>query len=469
MYLALSTAWWKFFSNLNLEKVQNLFRDQLLNYFLRHTPRLLFRAAILLIISTMTSFAEPNLWDVEWAKSAPLAVEVKSEASETVEGRGLILREIRYTSHEWKGEQIRIAGYLAMPETAKGTPLPGWLNVTGDMNAAKTAAAQYQVVALSIDRVGSGNSTGPRDHYLEWLAVEGEPRNGWMYHFVMAAIRGVTYLQTLPEVKPDAIGITGTSRGGICSLLANAVDERIKLAVPIAATGDMVNTAEYAANWIASIFLKEGQKTKDSEAFRVFHQYYDPLNSVHTSHGTVFLINGAQDEFFPITSTRHVFNRIGSDKRLEVIYDGDHGYYGNNERLYDSYNNGIEVFRRLNGCVKKAVEHYLHGKGGMPQMPEVLMTEPDSSLGLSFAIQADESDTIQNIRLLYSTDASYTYQIKNVTVNGARKVQISLKEGEAEKLVYFVEVEYMAGYYLTSVPHYAEGLAPKIRPAPSDE
>ena len=82
---------------------------------------------------------------------------------------------------------------------------------------------------------------------------------------------------------------------------------------------------------------------------------------------------------------------------------------------------------------------------------------------------ADESDPIRNIRFIYSTDASYTYQIKNVTVNGSRKVQISLKEGEAEKLVYFVEVEHKAGYYLTSAPHYAEGLAPKIRPAPSDE
>ena len=428
--------------------------------------RLLFRAILLLIISTMPCFAEPSLWDVEWAKSAPLEVEVKSEATETVAGVALILRELRYTSHEWKREKIQIAGHLAMPESAKETPLPGWLNVTGDMNAAKAAAVQYHVVALSIDRVGSGQSTGPRDHYLEWLDVEAEPKNGWMYHYVMAAIRGVTYLQTLPEVKPDAIGITGTSRGGICTMLANAVDARIKLAVPVAATGDMMNTAAYTDNWIVSIFLKEGEKTKDSQAFKTFHQYYDPLNSVQSSHGAVFLINGAQDEFFPITSTRHVFNRIHSDKRLEVVYDCDHGYYGNKEGRYDSYNNGVEIFRRLNGCLKKAVAYWLHGKGVMPQTPAVSLMETDPPLKLSFAVQADDSDAIRTIRFIYSTDASYTYRRSEVNVTGDRVVPLELKSGEREKLVYFVEVEYMDGYYLTSAPQYAEGLEPKIRPAP---
>ena len=425
--------------------------------------RLLFSVAILLLIFVTACFADLSLWNVEWAKSAPLNVEVKSEITEMVEGTALILREIRYNSHEWKGETIWIAAHLAMPETAKETPLPGWLNVTGGMNDAKKAAVQHQVVALSIDRVGSGKSTGPPDGYIEWLDIEADPKDGWMYHYVMAAIRGITYLQTLPEVNPDAIGMTGTSRGGICTMLANSIDSRIKLAIPIAATGDMANTVEYADNWIASIFLKQGQKTKDSEAFKIFKRHYDPLNTVHSSHGAVFMLNGAQDEFFPIPSTRHVFDRIGGDKRLEVIFDADHGYYRSDEGLYDAYNNGVEIFRRLNGCVKKAIEYWLHGVDVMPKTPTISMTDT-----LLFTTQADDSDEIWRIRFIYSTDAAYTYQIKKVKVKGDRTVQLTLKEGEKEKLVYFVEVEYKAGYYLTSVPHYAEGLEPRIRPAPSN-
>jgi len=140
--------------------------------------RLLFSVAILLLIFVTACFSDLSLWDVEWAKSAPLNVEVKSEITEMVEGTALILREIRYNSHEWKGETIWIAAHLAMPETAKETLLPGWLNVTGGMNDAKKAAVQHQVVALSIDRVGSGKSTGPPDGYIGWLDVEADPKDG---------------------------------------------------------------------------------------------------------------------------------------------------------------------------------------------------------------------------------------------------------------------------------------------------
>jgi cephalosporin-C deacetylase-like acetyl esterase len=417
---------------------------------------------LLFFISTANTFGKTDLWDVEWAKSAPLDVEIVSETTETVEGTPLILREIRYTSHEWMGETIRIAGYLAMPENVP-TPLPGWLNVTGRMKDAKQAVVEYRVVALSIDKPGSRNSTGPRDTYLNWLDVGETPRNGWMYHFVMAAIRGVTYLSSLPEVNRDAIGVVGTSRGGLCAMLANSVDSRIRLAVPIAATGDMVNTVEYPNNWVASVFLKEGETEKGSAAFKIFGEHFDPINAVDSSHGAVFMILGAQDEFFPLPSTRHVFDHISSDKRLSLIYDCDHGYYLNDEGQYDTYHNGVEIFRRLNGGVEKATEYWLHGEGTMPQTPTVSVTETDK---LSFAIQADDSTPIWQIRFIYSTDASYMYQIETVKAAGTPTIQLTLNESEKEKLAYFVEVEYINGYYLTSVPHYAPDFKPKVRPSP---
>ena len=43
------------------------------------------------MIFVTACFADLSLWDVEWVKSAPLNVEVKSEITETVEGTALTL------------------------------------------------------------------------------------------------------------------------------------------------------------------------------------------------------------------------------------------------------------------------------------------------------------------------------------------------------------------------------------------
>jgi dienelactone hydrolase len=52
-------------------------------------------------------------------------------------------------------------------------------------------------------------------------------------------IRAVDYLETRPEVDRERIGVTGRSGGGIYSWWAAALDERIKVAVPVAGITDL--------------------------------------------------------------------------------------------------------------------------------------------------------------------------------------------------------------------------------------
>lgn len=52
-------------------------------------------------------------------------------------------------------------------------------------------------------------------------------------------IRAIDLLQTLPEVDPERIGITGRSGGGVTSWWVTAMDDRIKVTVPVAGITDL--------------------------------------------------------------------------------------------------------------------------------------------------------------------------------------------------------------------------------------
>jgi hypothetical protein len=54
-------------------------------------------------------------------------------------------------------------------------------------------------------------------------------------------IRAIDYLQSRPEVDPERIGMTGRSGGGVATWWTAALDERVKVAVPVAGITDLRN------------------------------------------------------------------------------------------------------------------------------------------------------------------------------------------------------------------------------------
>jgi dienelactone hydrolase len=417
-----------------------------------------------LIVTVVGASATP--WDVQWARTGDLDVVVSSETVEEVDGITLRLREFSYLSHVWEGEEIRIAGHLAAP--ASDRALPAMVLVTDGMGGAKRMAAGNNVVALAIDRVGAGGSTGPTDTYDNWLDLdEGtDIHNSWMHHYVMSAMRAITYLAGLEEVRADAIGVSGTSRGGICTLLTSAADDRVALSVPIAGTGDMVRTEAFPDNWIASIFLAQGGKSNDSAAFHRFTHHYDPERYVHEFHGFVWIINGTQDEFFPITSTVALTRGAGDRLRLEAVYDADHGHYGNDAGLFDTYlNTGIGP--RLAGCLSKAIRSVLHENQAPPATPSLSVFV--EGVTLTGVAEIDGGDEIAAVQLIHSTDDAYTFSRAPMSEDeadpGSWRAMTDMTPGSS--LAVFVEVEYrdaVGGYFLTSVPELSEGFVPRIRP-----
>ena len=91
--------------------------------------------------------------------------------------------------------------------------------------------ARQGFVVFTYDMVGYDDSqqvphtfTGQRE-YLWGLSLSGLQ--------LWNSIRGLDFLESLPYVKHDAIGMTGESGGGTQTFLASSVDQRIAVSVPV--------------------------------------------------------------------------------------------------------------------------------------------------------------------------------------------------------------------------------------------
>ena len=102
--------------------------------------------------------------------------------------------------------------------------------------------ARHGYVCLTIDTLQMGEIEGIHHgtyRYKMWWWLN----RGYTPAGVEAwnCVRALDYLQTRPEVDPERIGVTGRSGGGAYSWWIAAIDERIKVAVPVAGITDLEN------------------------------------------------------------------------------------------------------------------------------------------------------------------------------------------------------------------------------------
>lgn len=270
---------------------------------------------------------------------------------------GVKLREVRFSSRRWDSEPavIRIQAFVAVPpgsfplHSKPAVVFAHGLGGQADVSTAVEICRNLDVVAIALSGPGMGGSEGrallPTDPELLFVGQDDIRRN-WLYSYVFAILRTITLAQTLPEVDSQAIALTGFSLGGIATLIANGVDDRIAGALPVAASGDLAAAAAQET-WLRKLLISAlqqrmakypspaGQAPRDltlqpllDPGAKALFGPLDPLSYARRQNGPVYMLVGAQDEYFPLAQVLKTFGALrGRHNRLSLVADYDHGWY----------------------------------------------------------------------------------------------------------------------------------------------
>lgn len=161
--------------------------------------------------------------------------------------------------------------------------------------------ARHGYVCLIIDTIQLGEIEGIhhgtyRENMWWWNSRGYTPAGVEAWN----SIRSLDYLQSRPEVDPDRMGITGRSGGGAYSWWTAAIDDRVKVAVPVAGITSlknhvvdgcveghcdcmyMVNTYQWDYPMVAALVAPRPLLISNSDKDRIF-----PLDGVVDVHAKV--------------------------------------------------------------------------------------------------------------------------------------------------------------------------------------
>ncbi len=196
-----------------------------------------------------------ELWADYDSTTEPLDVKIVRQWEED----GITYRYLTYTIGTFKGKKATMAAFYAFPTKRQGK-LPALIQMHGGGQRASIPSVKYGAdngyACLSINWGGremesakagepttdwgavDATQTGHNGHYgsLEpddrTLDKVESPRNNNWFLIVVAAKRGITFLEKQPEVDGDRIGAFGHSMGGKLTVMLAGADKRIKAGAP---------------------------------------------------------------------------------------------------------------------------------------------------------------------------------------------------------------------------------------------
>ena len=266
-------------------------------------------------------------WPDEWVKSSPVFEEQGTVSS----GPGYQMQKFRY--------QIVPGFYstaiLYLPEGLT-EQVPAVLNVNGHGQPGKALEykqkrcinyAKNGIVALNLEWIYFGELRHPENSH--WfgahLDLVGTNAVGLFY---LAMRRGLDYLDSHPQVDSDRLGVTGLSGGGWQTIVLSALDERVKISVPVAGYSSLISRIERPGD-IGDI--------EQNPTDMLVGQDFPHLTAMRAPRPTLLIYNNDDNCCFraPLVkphifdAVRPFFELMGNTEALswhENLDPGDHNY-----------------------------------------------------------------------------------------------------------------------------------------------
>ncbi|PHN00680.1 alpha/beta hydrolase family protein [Flavilitoribacter nigricans] len=364
------------------------FDTQLNDYFAAETERIKLRTEQELSAiedwETYKTEARRELQDMLGLWPMPEKTPLEATVTESIEHEEFTVQNLHFQSMPG----LYVTGNLYIPKNLK-EKVPAIIYVCGHANVKKDgysygAKVNYQhhpawfarngYVCLILDTVQLGEIEGIH-HGLHryqrwWWQSRGYTPAGvetWN------GIRAIDYLLTRPEVDPERIGITGRSGGGVTSWWVGAMDERIKVAVPVAGITDM---EDHVVN---------GCVEDHCDCMYMYNTYqWDfPKVAALLAPRPLLISNTDRDIMFPVEGVfrvyrqvRQIYEQLGAGDQLALnITAGPHR---------DEQELRVHAFRWFN--------RYFYQREGLIEKTAVKFFEPEQ-LRVFKALPGDERNT----------------------------------------------------------------------------
>jgi hypothetical protein len=280
----------------------------------------------------------PDFWPEKAIIDDSSTLEINWLPEEQLNGtQYLVQKHLYYRSHA--AVQIH-AVYIKPAEIPNGVVIPGLVMVHGGGHnymqvypLGKYLAESLGFGILLIDSPGINSpnysSTGVSESAASCTNVSSEngPKGSFYYHNVVALLRGVTLLQSLPEINMSLVGIAGFSGGGIASLIANGVEskyQRIAFAVSMAVAGDW--SEEHSGKSPVEWYGLEW----NTEKCNTFLNAYEPLIYASLAHAPTLMLDITNDRFFNLEQIQKTFSQLPDIKlkALSILIGFNHWFLG---------------------------------------------------------------------------------------------------------------------------------------------